>query len=290
LNSTTELPPAQNVLLICISLIGNKTSAVHRNTKIWSHSALDNCEAAFNCETYDGQNGTGIRIRPGYEHGSKLFADILAAHGHFMHDAANLTRRDSNGLHTQVDLGNNTINYGSRNPNEAIGAITQVCTDDGCSTDPATISTQVPILNGNRENPYYIADQRFLEIRVSNANFWSPVPGMMEDMIALLNAAVAQGTQWSPPKTLGNGSKMSTCKQTDSIAVHVWHIEPRYLVASIQLSIAMEQVDDAWCNWIDSALNDAATGVGAVNPGFGLAGTIGSNLIGVACAQFHNTN
>jgi len=209
-----------------------------------------------------------------------------------VHDAANLTRRDGNGLYTQVDLGNNTILYGSRNPNEAIGAITQVCTDDGCSTDPATISTQVPILNGNRENPYYIADQRFLELSVTDANFFSPIPGAMENMIALLNGAVAQGTQWSAPTTLGNGSKMSTCKQTDSISVHVWGgtAPANFLVASIQLSIAMEQVDDAWCNWISTALNYAATGIGAVNPGFGAAGTIGSGLVNVVCAQFKGTN
>lgn len=208
-----------------------------------------------------------------------------------MHDAANLTRRDGNGLVTQVELGKNTILYGSRNPNEVIGAITQVCSDNGCSTELASISTQVPILNGNRANPYYIADQRVLDITVSNANFFQTTPGALENMIALLNGTVAVGTKWSAPKTLGNGSKMSTCTQTDSIAVHVWGTVPTvYFVASIQLSIAMEQVDDAWCNWMSTIMNGAATAIGVANPEFGAAGVIAAGFIGTACAQFTGKN
>ena len=113
-----------------------------------SETTLRACAAAPNCETYNSDHGTRIRFMAGHEPGSAKYAQRFGAKNDTMSGplpGGNVpnaeTRQRTDGINTNIDMGDHKILYGSVTAYDAIHNIWDHCGISSCDTHSFTVDT-----------------------------------------------------------------------------------------------------------------------------------------------------
>lgn len=106
-----------------------------------SEETIQDCEAADNCEVYEGEYGTAVRFKSGMEPASAVGKAHLARRN-------DLAPRQLE-LRTRVTVGNNKIDFGKIGAPAAYSRLRDVCTESACNPEPFPITSWTSNAEGN---------------------------------------------------------------------------------------------------------------------------------------------
>lgn len=98
---------------------------------LYNRNTLDQCEAASNCEVYEGPHGAAIRFKEGMEPGSDHYSSIFpnTTTMSILQRSFQLQKRNTQ---THVSLGKESINYGTMNPCDVVHHLYDTCHEGAC--------------------------------------------------------------------------------------------------------------------------------------------------------------
>jgi hypothetical protein len=120
-------------------------------TSYHSNRTLLACIAAPNCETYETYDGTRIRFKPGHEPGSTHFQSRFANKSQSSSPIVDVAPVMSGLLgfdgymHTNVDMGDQRVNYGWKNPTDVVHELWGKCGMSFCDSHDVQVDTQIVV-------------------------------------------------------------------------------------------------------------------------------------------------
>lgn len=261
----------------------NIVGASHRNgeqtplqgdfkTSLLSESTLVACIKAPNCETYEGDHGTMIRFVAGEEPGSANYQKRFGTNGSVkppssdgapsVNEAQHLAF--DGGIHTNIDLGQTGIIYGSTRPYDAIHYIYDHCGQSTCNPASFSVDTSSVRSTGSRGNT--VVSGYTLSVSVTGEYDGY---AQREVFVQALLAASGQGLQTANERWRYRNNDGDVETGTLVVYFQMGYIGVNRFDSSGALhgfmSVQVTQ-DTASSNWCSSSTGILSAVVGLVNP------------------------
>jgi hypothetical protein len=243
-----KLEATLSVLLLATAIAASSAATLHHR------DTISQCEAAVNCEIYDGPYGQDIRFKKGMEPGSDHYKSI------FPNSTANTPRVVKRNTQTHITVGQASMNWGTTNPCDAIHHLYNVCHEGACEDGGFSTPTQDIYTTGRNSGPrsrtinmypqgqYNGWDQRNCYVDAIVAAMSKNQKWTKHDWTIYTKEGEDSGTQWWG-------------EQTNFIAINKFYNNA--LQGFMQVRSEMDTGDDNWCGKLAGAIGAFA---GAVNP------------------------
>lgn len=237
----------------------------------YSLDTLQKCIGATNCDVYDTAHGAMIRFVPGMEPGSQdyqeRFANGTAPLSKTIRPFSPPANRQVQGIHSIVTFGDNSINYGTINPSDAVHHLYDTCHEGSCDTTLYTVDTQDIGHYGQNSFPR----GRTLSLHANGQyDGWDERNTFVDCIVAAFShQQVWKKFSWlsrGPDKTQVDSGDLWMGRQSNFIDISRWD-DNHGLHGFMNVRVELDSNEGNWCPGVMAAATVIAS---ALDPFFGL--------------------
>ncbi|KAF2420143.1 hypothetical protein EJ08DRAFT_705673 [Tothia fuscella] len=260
----------KSISTIILSAIIVAASSVQADTTLVGVPAFEKCLLASNCEVYETDHGPAIRFVNGTGPGTTLYNSSFAT-GNSSTPAGENSFAVA-GDHTEITLGDKSLNYGTVWPWEAVHHLFELCHNSACDTTPLEMHTLFASQSETYEGNLVLHAQ-------GHYNGWSERDNFVNAIITSASNGVDSWRQkWSHGVGIGGGAvwgEQWQSRHTSFVAVSKFGPNNE-MKGFMDVRIAYQNLSEGWCGRLNGFLGALA---GAVNP---LAGGF-FGIVGAFC-------
>jgi hypothetical protein len=268
-------------LLLAAIAVASPIANVAVNSSILTDKTMALCEEAENCELYETEFGTSMRFKPGMAPGEPGFQRRSSS------DSSLVTRAHATADHTNVELGGNSLNYGSTRASGENGVIHHLYDICGYSTCIGSVQIETTLVDSVGANA---AKEYIVLTAVAQYDGYEQRNAFINAIVdAMANGETCEDKNWANGGGFGNWADYNSgtvheCTQASVINVNAYASPDNgAMFGFMNVEAKLGETKPAWCGGVGPEVTAAIQGIFGAVPALGGASGAFFGSVQAAC-------